>query len=218
MGRKPTEVVQVQMQFTRSVHTGMNCQNEFDLGYPTVLCSNPGPGTLSRQFRKPGTIYQNLQKMQSNRNTPLTAVNWINTWCLIETCYMPLPCYITLFAWLNGIKQFSCCSLHWGWSHNIRDLRFLHHPNLSSHLVLQRLCSEAALSPGTWCILVLHFGLNMVLRWPYVILSMEQSMNNYFIKVCFTYNTYLLMTFWLLLHRKNNIATLWRTLRIIVSG
>ena len=29
--------------------------------------------------------------------------------------------------------------------------------------------------------------------------------------VCFTYNRYLLMTLWLLLNRKNNIAALWRT-------
>ena len=92
------------------------------------------------------------------------------------------------------------------------------HPNLSSHLVSQRLCSKAALSPGTWCTLVLHLGLNMVLRWRYVVLSMERSRNNYVINVCFLYNTYLLVTFWLLLHRKNNKAALWRTWRIIVSG
>ena len=86
-------------------------------------------------------------------------------------------------------------------------------------LVLQRLCSEAALSPGTWCISVLHIGLNMVFKWWYVILSMEQSRNNnYVINVCFTYNTYLLMTFWVQLHRKNNIAAHWWTWRIIVSG
>ena len=57
----------------------------------------------------------------------------------------------------------------------------------------------------------------MVLRWHHVVLSMEQSRNNYVSKVCFTYNTYLLMTFWLLLHRKNSIAALWRTWRIIVG-
>ena len=60
--------------------------------------------------------------------------------------------------------------------------------------------------------------INMVLRWRYVVLSMEQSRNNYVINVCFTYNTYLLMTFWLLLLRKINIAALWRTWHIIVSG
>ena len=58
----------------------------------------------------------------------------------------------------------------------------------------------------------------MVLRWRYVVLSMEQSRNNYVINVCFTSKTYLLMAFWLLPHRKNNIATLWRTWVIIVLG
>ena len=61
---------------------------------------------------------------------------------------------------------------------------------------------KAALHPSTWCILVLHLGLNMVVWWRYVVLSMEESGNNYVINVCFTYNTYLLVTFWLLLHRK----------------
>ena len=60
--------------------------------------------------------------------------------------------------------------------------------------------------------------MNMVLRWRYVVLSMEQSRNNYVINVCFSYNTYLLMTFCLLLLRKINIAALWRTWHIIVSG
>ena len=43
-------------------------------------------------------------------------------------------------------------------------------------------------------------------------------MNDYVINVCFTYNTYLLMTFWLLLHKKNNISSLWGTWCIIMLG
>ena len=35
----------------------------------------------------------------------------------------------------------------------------------------------------------------MVIRWRYVVVFMEQSRNNYVINVCFTYNTYLLMTY-----------------------
>ena len=56
------------------------------------------------------------------------------------------------------------------------------------------------------------------LRWRYVVLSIDQSRNNYVINVCLTYNTYLLMTWWLLLHRKNNISALWWTWGIIMLG
>ena len=56
--------------------------------------------------------------------------------------------------------------------------------------VLQKLCSETAFTPRTWCIFILLLGINMVLRWCYVVLTMEQSRNNYVINICFTYNTY----------------------------
>ena len=45
-----------------------------------------------------------------------------------------------------------------------------------------------------------------------------ESGNNYVINVCFTYKIYLLMTFWLVLHRKNNIAALMQTWLIFMLG
>ena len=51
---------------------------EFDLGHPTIPCGNPGQLTLSQQFCKPSTIYRTLQEMQSNKNTPLTAIKQLN--------------------------------------------------------------------------------------------------------------------------------------------
>ena len=65
---------------------------------------------------------------------------------------------------------------------NIRDFAFFvfertkHQPrrNLRSYLVLQRLCNEAALSPG-----MMHFGTRswskMVVSWRYANLSTELS-------------------------------------------
>ena len=54
-------------------------------------------------------------------------------------------------------------------------------PNLSSLLVLEELENEAGLCLKTRCIMIVrvNVGLNMILRWHYVVLSMEQSMNVY---------------------------------------
>ena len=60
---------------------------------------------------------------------------------------------------------------------------------------------------------LMHFGTKfwskMVVRWRYADLSMELSRNVCVKNASFTYTTWLLMTWWLLLHWKNDIAALW---------
>ena len=94
-------------------------------------------------------------------------------------------------AWRTGLRNLCIISEHdnhdysfavaLSQSHN-RDFAFFvfertkHQPrrNLHSYLVLQRLCNEAALSPG-----MMHFGTRswskMVVSWRYANLSTELS-------------------------------------------
>ena len=50
-------------------------------------------------------------------------------------------------------------------------------PKIEQSSSLAKVLQRSGTLPRHRCILILHLGLKMVLRWPHVVLSMEQSRN-----------------------------------------